>query len=136
MSNEKCNTGSISISDQIDPACTTILGASKLNGDDVYNPKGEKMGSIKEIMLDIHSGKVAYAVMSFGGFLSMGEKLFAVPWSALKVDLNNKSFTFDVSEEQLKNAPGFDSDHWPDMADQAWAKTVNTHYATQLSAML
>ena len=135
MSNEKCNTGSMSISDQNDLACTTILGASKLNGDDVYNPKGEKLGSIKEIMLDIQNGKVSYAVLSFGGFLSMGEKLFAVPWSALKVDLANKRFTFDMDEERLKNAPGFDSDHWPNMADQTWAKTVNTHYGIPTTAV-
>jgi sporulation protein YlmC with PRC-barrel domain len=135
MSNENCNTGSISISDQNNHPQTTILGASKLNGDDVYNPKGEKLGSIKEIMLDIQNGKVAYAVLSFGGFLSMGEKLFAVPWSALKVDLINKRFTFDMDEDRLKNAPGFDSDHWPNMADQTWAKTINTHYGTQMNSV-
>jgi sporulation protein YlmC with PRC-barrel domain len=135
MSNENCNTGNKSISDQKELLNTSILGASKLNGDDVYNPKGEKLGSIKEIMLDIQNGKVAYAVLSFGGFLSMGEKLFAVPWSALKVDLINKCFTFDMDEDRLKNAPGFDSDHWPNMADQTWAKTINSHYGTQMNAV-
>lgn len=134
MNNEKCNTGNTCISDQNDLSGTTILGASKLNGDDVYNPKGEKLGSIKEIMLDLHSGKVAYAVLSFGGFLSMGEKLFAVPWSALKVDLENKRFTFDMDEDRLKNAPGFDSDHWPNMADQTWAKSISTHYGSQMNS--
>lgn len=135
MSNENCNTGSISISNQVDVPCTTILGSSKLNGDDVYNPKGEKLGSIKEIMLDIQNGKVAYAVLSFGGFLSMGEKLFAVPWGALKVDLKNKRFIFDIDEDRLKNAPGFDSDNWPNMADQTWAKTVNSHYGTPINSV-
>ena len=82
-----------------------VLSASTLNGDDVYNPRGDKLGSIKELMLDIENGKVCYAVLSFGGFLSLGEKLFAVPWSALKVDTENKRFTMDTDEERMKNAP-------------------------------
>lgn len=135
MSNETCDTGLVSINDQGDlVVCTTILGASKLNGDDVYNPRGEKLGSIKEIMLDIQNGKVSYAVLSFGGFLTMGAKLFAVPWNALKVDLINKRFVLDIDESRLKTAPGFDTDHWPNMADQAWAKNVYTHYGTRSNA--
>jgi sporulation protein YlmC with PRC-barrel domain len=107
-----------------------VLSASTLNGDDVYNMKGEKLGSIKELMLDIENGKVCYAVLSFGGFLSLGEKLFAVPWSALKVDTKNKRFVMDVDEERLKNAPGFDADNWPNMADTTWEKSVHAYYGT------
>ena len=75
-----------------------VLSASTLSSDDVYNPKGDKLGSIKELMLDIENGKVCYVVLSFGGFLSLGEKLFAVPWSALKVDTENKRFVMDTDE--------------------------------------
>lgn len=107
-----------------------LLSASTLSSDDVYNPKGEKLGSIKELMLDIESGRVCYAVLSFGGFLSLGEKLFAVPWSALKVDTENKRFVMDTDEEHLKNAPGFDSDNWPNMADATWEKSVHAYYGT------
>jgi sporulation protein YlmC with PRC-barrel domain len=107
-----------------------VLSASTLNGDDVYNPNGDKLGSIKEIMLDIESGKVCYAVLSFGGFLSLGEKLFAVPWGALTVDTENKRFVMDTDEERLKNAPGFDTDNWPNMADPAWEKSVHAYYGT------
>jgi sporulation protein YlmC with PRC-barrel domain len=107
-----------------------VLSASTLAGDDVYNPKGEKMGSIKEIMLDIESGKVCYAVLSFGGFLSLGEKLFAVPWNALTVDSENKRFVMNTNEEQLKNAPGFDAENWPNMADETWGKSVHAYYDT------
>ena len=107
-----------------------VLSASTLNGDDVYNPNGEKLGSIKEIMLDIESGKVCYAVLSFGGFLSLGEKLFAVPWSALTVDTGNKRIVMDADEERLKNAPGFDSEKWPNMADSTWEKSVHAYYGT------
>ena len=107
-----------------------VLSASTLNGDDVYNPKGEKLGSIKELMLDIENGKVCYAVLSFGGFLSLGEKLFAVPWSALTVDTNNKRFVMDADEERLKKAPGFDADKWPNMANSTWEKSVHAFYGT------
>jgi sporulation protein YlmC with PRC-barrel domain len=107
-----------------------VLSASSLASDDVYNPKGQKLGSIKELMLDIESGKVCYAVLSFGGFLSLGEKLFAVPWSALTVDTENKRLVMDTDEERLKNAPGFDTDNWPDMADATWEKSVHGYYGT------
>lgn len=109
-----------------------LLSASTLAADDVYNPKGEKLGSIKELMLNINSGKVCYAVLSFGGFLSLGEKLFAVPWSALKVDTDNQRFVMDTDEERLKTAPGFDADKWPNMADSTWEKNVNAYYGTTL----
>lgn len=108
-----------------------VLSASTLSGDDVYDPRGEKLGSIKELMLDIENGKVCYAVLSFGGFLSLGEKLFAVPWSALKVDTENKRFIMDTTEERMKNAPGFDSDNWPNMADTSWEKSIYSYYDTR-----
>ncbi|MBS1138672.1 MAG: photosystem reaction center subunit [Proteobacteria bacterium] len=107
-----------------------VLSASSLASDDVYNPKGDKLGSIKELMLNIESGKICYAVLSFGGFLSLGEKLFAVPWSALTVDTENKRLVMDTDEERLKNAPGFDADNWPNMADATWEKTVHGYYGT------
>lgn len=107
-----------------------VLSASSLSSDDVVNPRGEKLGSIKELMLDIESGKICYAVLSFGGFLSLGEKLFAVPWSALTVDTENKRIVMDADEERLKTAPGFDADKWPNMADESWGKSVHAYYGT------
>lgn len=109
-----------------------VLSAGSLSSDDVYNPKGEKLGSIKDLMVDIENGKVCYAVLSFGGFLSLGEKLFAVPWSALTVDTENEYFIMDTDEARLKNAPGFDPDNWPNMADATWGKSVHAHYGTTL----
>ena len=108
-----------------------LMGANTLDGNDVYNNKDEDLGDIKEIMLDVASGRVAYAVLSYGGFLGMGQKLFAVPWSALTLDTENKRFTLDVEKERLENAPGFDSDKWPDMADPSWQKEVHGYYGTQ-----
>ena len=107
-----------------------VLSASSLSSDDVYNPKGEKLGSIKDLMLNTESGKICYAVLSFGGFLSLGEKLFAVPWSALTVDTENKRLIMDTDEDRLKTAPGFDADNWPNMADATWEKSVHGYYGT------
>ncbi len=108
-----------------------VMGADTLVGNDVFNHKDEDLGDIKEIMLDMRSGKVGYAVLSFGGFLGMGEKLFAVPWNALKLDTENKRFVLNVEKERLKLAPGFDKDKWPNMADQSWAKEIHSYYGTQ-----
>lgn len=108
-----------------------LMGADTLLGNDVYNLQNESLGDIKEIMLDMRSGRVAYAVLSFGGFLGMGEKLFAVPWSALKLDTANKRFALDASKERLKDAPGFNKDSWPDMADTAWEKGIHDYYGTR-----
>lgn len=104
------------------------MGANTLDGNDVYNKQDEDLGDVKEIMIDVPTGRVAYAVLSFGGFLGMGEKLFAVPWSALKLDTVNKRFVLDVSKERLKEAPGFDKDAWPDMADPTWVKGIHSYY--------
>ena len=109
-----------------------LMGAGTLIGNEVFNAKDEHLGDIKEIMLDMRSGKVSYAVLSFGGFLGMGEKLFAVPWEALKLDTKNKRFFLSVEKDRLKDAPGFDTSHWPNMADQSWAKEIHTFYGTTL----
>lgn len=105
-----------------------VLAAETLQGDDVINQQGEKLGSIEDIMLDVRSGKVAYAVLSFGGILGMGDKLFAIPWAALTLDADRKCFVLDVPKDRLQNAPGFDKDHWPSMADQSWATQVYSYY--------
>lgn len=108
-----------------------LMGADTLLGNDVYNHKEEDLGDVKEIMLDMRNGKIAYAVLSFGGFLGMGDKLFAVPWNALTLDTANKRFILNADKEALKNAPGFDKDDWPDMADRTWASGVHAYYGTK-----
>jgi sporulation protein YlmC with PRC-barrel domain len=108
-----------------------LMGAKTLIGDHVHNLQNEHLGEIKEFMLDMRTGEIAYAVMSRGGMLSLGEKLFAVPWAALTLDTVNKRLTMDIPKERFENAPGFDSDHWPNMADQQWASEVRGYYSTQ-----
>jgi sporulation protein YlmC with PRC-barrel domain len=108
-----------------------LMGADTLIGDDVYNHQDENLGDIKEIMLDINNGRIAYAVLSFGGFLGIANKLFAVPWSALTLDTANKRFLLKVDKERLESAPGFDKDNWPDMADPTWQNTIHSYYGTK-----
>ena len=105
-----------------------IMAADTLEGDDIVNAAGDKLGELEHIMIDVPSGRVAYAVLSFGGFLGMGDKLFAIPWRALRIDPPNHRFILDVDKETLENAPGFDKDHWPSMADEQWAREIHTHY--------
>ncbi len=104
-----------------------VMGAQTLIGNDVYNHKGEDIGEIKEIMLDMQSGKISYAVLSFGGFLGLGEKLFAAPWTALTLDTINKRFVLNVEKERLVEAQGFNKEQWPDVADQSWSKKIHTY---------
>ena len=111
-----------------------LMGADTLMGNDVYNSDGEDLGDIKEFMIDMASGRIAYAVLSFGGLLGMGDKLFAVPWGALTLDTINKRFTLNVPKAKLSDAPGFDKDNWPSMADKAWATGVHSFYGTPYEA--
>jgi sporulation protein YlmC with PRC-barrel domain len=108
----------------------SLMGADTLIGDSVVNTNEEDLGDIKEIMLDMQTGQVAYAVLAFGGFLGMGEKLFAVPWQALHLDTVNKRFMLNIEKDRLKTAPGFDKDAWPDMSDMTWASGIHSFYGT------
>ena len=107
-----------------------VMAASTLDGDKVMSSDGEDVGKIKEIMLDVYTGRIAYAVMSSGGFLGIGDKLLAIPWSALTLDTDRKCFLLSATADRVKNAPGFDKDHWPAMADVAWANELHTYYGS------
>ncbi len=105
-----------------------IMAADTLTGDKVVNPAGASLGEITHIMLDVSQGTIAYAVLSFGGILGIHGKLFAVPWHSLALDIENKWFVLNIEKERLRDAPGFDKDHWPAMADPAWEKEVHAYY--------
>jgi sporulation protein YlmC with PRC-barrel domain len=119
---------SISRDDIRDGETMRVLSAGTLSGDRVRNATGEDLGKVEEIMLDVPRGRIAYAVLSFGGFLGIGDKLFAVPWSALKLDTAEHEFILDMSRETLENAPGFDKNNWPDMADPTFGARIHGHY--------
>jgi sporulation protein YlmC with PRC-barrel domain len=123
-------TGTSHLDDHSGPG-PEIMAASSFEGETVVNNQGDTVGEIEEIMLDVRSGRIAYAVMSVGGFLGIGEKYFAIPWRAFTMDTDNHRFILDVDKQRLENAPGFDKDHWPAMADQAWATQVHTYYSTR-----
>jgi sporulation protein YlmC with PRC-barrel domain len=105
-----------------------VLSATTMIGDEVKNADGESLGKIEEIMIDRTNGHVAYAVLSFGGFLGVGNKLFAVPWNSLTLNAPDHSFRLDVDKERLENAPGFDKDNWPKSPDRAFIDEVYTFY--------
>ena len=105
-----------------------VMAAETLTGDPVINAKGDELGKVSDIMVDVRRGRVAYAVMSCGGFLGIGDKLFAIPWSALTLDADRKCFVLDVDKARLEAAPGFDKEHWPSMGDEQWAAEVHSYY--------
>jgi sporulation protein YlmC with PRC-barrel domain len=106
-----------------------LMKGSTFIGSDVENPQGQNLGDVKDVVIDRSSGRIAYAVVSFGGFLGMGEKLFAVPWGAFTQPKADKdTLVLDVDKERLKNAPGFDTHNWPQMASQEWVTSLYSYY--------
>ncbi len=105
-----------------------VMAAATLSGDKVITSDGQDVGKISDIMLDVRSGRIAYAVLSSGGFLGIGHSLYAIPWSALTLDTNEKCFRIGVTAERIKQAPGFDKDHWPTMSDAQWGSSVYAYY--------
>jgi sporulation protein YlmC with PRC-barrel domain len=93
------------------------LTASSIVGDSIENMQGEKLGSVDNLMVNIKTGMVEYAVLEFGAFLGIGGKLFAVPFTELKLNPDKKVFLLDRDKEFLENLPGFDKTHWPDTND-------------------
>lgn len=105
-----------------------VMASDTLEDNPVIGPGGDKLGTVNHIMLDVVNGRVAYAVLCFGGFLGFAEKLFAVPWSALTLDTERKSFVLGIDKATLEAAPGFDKDHWPSMADPQWGANIHAYY--------
>lgn len=106
----------------------SVMSASTLIGDDVVNPAGEDLGKVEELMIDLGTGRITYAVLSFGGFLGVGDKLFAIPWESLQLDQERRAFILDVDKETLEDAPGFDKNDWPQTHDPVWLERVYTYY--------
>ncbi|HYD94870.1 MAG TPA: PRC-barrel domain-containing protein [Noviherbaspirillum sp.] len=105
-----------------------VMAAATLQGETVLNPQGENLGEIQDIMIDVPSGRIAYAVLSFGGVLGLGNKLFAIPWSALTLDAQRECFILDIDRERLARAQGFDKSHWPSMPDPGWTDDQHSFY--------
>jgi sporulation protein YlmC with PRC-barrel domain len=103
---------------------------SKVIGADVDNSAGKDLGKIKDVVIDPQSGRVAYAVLSFGGFMGVGNKLFAIPWASLNFQTDDQ-IRLDIEKSQLEQAQGFDENNWPDMANQQWATETHKHFGQE-----
>jgi sporulation protein YlmC with PRC-barrel domain len=108
-----------------------IVKATNVIGVSVENAQGDSLGEIEDLMLDKLEGTVEYVVLSFGGFLGLGDKLFAMPWSIFTYNLERECFVINMDQERLENAPGFDRDHWPDVTSPTWSNSINRYYGTQ-----
>lgn len=109
---------------------------SQIIGTNIYNTKDESVGEVKDVVLDANTGRIGYAAVTYGGFLGIGDKMFAVPWEAfqVKTDKNDRDdyhLCLDVSQEKLEGAKGFDQDNWPNFADQNWAQELDNRYGVE-----
>ena len=105
-----------------------LLSASSLSSDDVQNPQGESLGSVKDLMINLADGTVEYVVVEFGGFLGLGSKYFAIPFDCFLLDKKEHCLLLQTPKETLENASGFDDDNWPDFANPAWREATRTTF--------
>ncbi|MGE0468324.1 MAG: small metal-binding protein SmbP [Nitrospira sp.] len=116
-----------------------LKGASKatsLIGKPVHNSEGKDLGEIQDLVINWRDGGVVeYAVLSFGGFLGIGDKYFAIPWVAMALSDDKEHFILNVKEERLKKAPGFDKNNWPDMSNHEWALVIYQFYELDPNAI-
>jgi sporulation protein YlmC with PRC-barrel domain len=112
---------------------TVVVGRSILTMK-VVNTSGEDLGKIEDLVIDIRDDRISYAILSFGGFLGMGDKHFAIPWQDLSINIFKSVAVLNIDKDRLKNAPGFDKDNWPDMSDSDWARGIHKHYGTEMQS--
>lgn len=114
----------------------TVYRASTIKGMGVYNREGERVGTVDELVIDVEKGQVVYAAMSVGGFLGVGDKLFAIPWRefTLEVGEDGKFFRVDITKEKLQKAEGFDKDAWPNVADPKWRQRIDAQFREKTNA--
>ncbi|MGE0223896.1 MAG: PRC-barrel domain-containing protein, partial [Acetobacteraceae bacterium] len=107
---------------------TEMIAADRVSGTTVYDPSGNKLGSVDDIMLDKRGGRVRYAVLSFGGFLGIGDRHYPLPWEKLHYDTSLGGYVVDIDREALENAPSYSTDEAPQWNDPAWSRRVYEHY--------
>ena len=110
------------------PRVASVVSLSK-NG--VTNENGEDLGKVEDIMVDLETGKISFVVISTGGMLGRDNRLFAVPWEAMKVSLHDKKFILNVTKETMSNAPSFNKNAWPDLSNLGWLREVYAYYGYQ-----
>lgn len=105
----------------------TTLSATSIIGTDATNADGQDLGKIEDLVMDLEFGVISYAILSYGGFMGMGNKWFALPWSAFSPSNSEEKFVLGISEDKLKEAEGFDKDSWPQM-DRIWGAALYEKY--------
>jgi hypothetical protein len=110
---------------------STLISSDKVEGTAVYNREGEKLGSIHTLMIDKTSGKVAYAVMSFGGFLGIGDRYHPLPWSVLDYETSQGGYVVDLDRSKLEGAPTYGTSETPNWSDRGWGQQVHDYYGTR-----
>lgn len=108
-----------------------LMTSGDIVGCYVSNRKAENLGKIEDIVVDLQSGQIEYAILAFDELWGLPGKLFAVPWAALGLpnpDMATPTFSLDLDRDALKAAPGFDTDHWPDMTDPGWRNEIAAYY--------
>ncbi len=117
-----------------------VVRARHIEGMVVKNPEGQDLGKVEDIVVDMATGKIRYAAVAFGGFLGVGDKLFAVPFHSLRVDYDAKAkkshFVADIDKKTLENAKGFDKDNWPDFADPKFEEGNDRHFPRAVSVTI
>ena len=108
----------------------SLIGSDKVERTSVYGKDDRKIGTVQRVMIDKISGKIAYAVVSFGGFLGMGEEYFPMPWATLKYDTGLEGYSVNMTEDQLKGAPRFNRNTDWDWSDRSRDRTINDYYGT------
>ena len=113
-----------------DPAAFSGLAVKTSNivGTRVVSRTNEDLGKVEEVVIDVFNGRIAYLVLSFGGFLGLGEKLYAVPWKALHYDNETQVYVLNLTKDQIERAPGFEKETWPEFTDERWNRTVHDYY--------
>ena len=105
------------------------ITATRVTGTPVYNPDGEKLGTIEDVVLTKVEGQAVYAVLSFGGFLGMGDRHYPLPWSALTYDPEKGGYVVSLTRDQLEGAPSYGARDEPNWSDPAWGTRVSDHYS-------
>ena len=110
---------------------SSLICSDKVEGTAVYDRGGEKLGSIHSVMIDKISGKVAYAVMSFGGFLGMGDSYHPLPWHVLTYDTGQGGYVVDLDRNKLEGAPTYGTSETPNWSDRRWGQQVHDYYGSR-----
>jgi sporulation protein YlmC with PRC-barrel domain len=106
-----------------------VVSTAAMKGTHVHNFAGEDLGKVDDFVINFETGRIAYVAVSQGGFLGIGDKLFAVPWELFSVRPESRELFLDIDKQLLLDAPGFDRNDWPDMVDEAWTTQIRAHYA-------